>query len=132
MWTAGGTCWGRGVDKIIIRDLSLRAIIGVNPDERKNRQDIIINVILSADLKPAGTSDNFKKTIDYTTIKKAILSHVETSKYFLIEALAENIARLCLAHPGVREATITVDKPGALRFARSVAVEITRKHRKKA
>jgi FolB domain-containing protein len=118
------------VDKIIIRDLALRTIIGINADERKNRQDVVVNVVLDADLKAAGADDDFKKAIDYSSIKKTIIAHVEQSRYRLIEALAENIARLCLARRGVRAATVTVDKPGALRFARSVAVEITRKRRK--
>jgi FolB domain-containing protein len=114
------------MDKIIIRDLLLRTIIGINEDERRNPQDIIINVTLGTDLATAGQTDDFKNAIDYRTIKKEIIALVEKSHYFLIEALAEQIAQLCLAHPGVQAATVSVDKPGALRFARSVAVEITR------
>jgi len=52
---------------------------------------------------------------------------VESSQYFLVEALAEAVAELCLDQQGVRQVDVRVEKPHALRFSRSVAVEITRK-----
>jgi dihydroneopterin aldolase len=50
----------------------------------------------------------------------------ESSQYFLIEALAERIAEICLGRSDVLRAHVTVEKPAALRFTRTVAVEITR------
>ena len=104
----------------------LRAIIGIRDDERRDKQDIIINIALSADLSKPGKSDDFEDTVDYSAIKKRIVSLVEESSYFLVEALAERIAEICLEYPMVEEAQVTVEKPAALRFARSVGVEITR------
>jgi dihydroneopterin aldolase/D-erythro-7,8-dihydroneopterin triphosphate epimerase len=114
------------MDKIYIRDLALRCIIGLYPDERKNKQDIIINVAMETDLRAAGKSDALEDTVDYKTIKLAILEFVEESSFNLIESLAEGIAAICLKDKRIQSATVTIDKPGALRFARSVAVEITR------
>ena len=74
----------------------------------------------------AGQSDRIEDTVDYKAVKKQVLQLVEKSSFLLIERLAEEIARLCLAAAGVQRVTVVVDKPGALRFARSVAVEITR------
>lgn len=115
------------VDKINIKELSLRCIIGINPDERHEKQDVIINVILHADLSRAGKSDNFNNTIDYKAVKLKIVEMVEKSNYYLIEALAENIANICLSFEGVEQVDVSVDKPGALRFAKSVGVEISRR-----
>lgn len=115
------------MDKIKIKDLSLRCIIGINPDERREKQDVIINVILYADLSIAGQSDDFNSAIDYKVVKLKILELVEKSSYYLIEALAENIANICLSFEGVEQVDVSVDKPGALRFARSVGVEISRR-----
>ncbi len=117
------------MDRIIIKDLSVRCIIGINEDERRERQDVLINIVLSSDLREAGRTDRFENAIDYRAIKKKIVSMVEDSSFFLIEALAEAISDICLAQSGVIEAVVRVDKPGALRFARSVGVEITRKQR---
>jgi dihydroneopterin aldolase/D-erythro-7,8-dihydroneopterin triphosphate epimerase len=113
-------------DRIIIRDLALRCIIGIFPEERREKQDIIINVVLEADLALAATSDQLADTVDYKALKKKILALVDTSAFNLIETLADRIARLALEDKRVRRAVVTVDKPGALRFARSVAVEISR------
>jgi len=115
------------MDKIYIRDLALRCIIGLYPEERKNKQDVIINVVLETDLRAAGKSDSLNDTVDYKAIKLAILDFVENSSFNLIESLAEGIAAICLKDRRVQSATVTIDKPGALRFCRSVAVEVTRK-----
>ena len=114
------------MDKIHIRDLALRCIIGLYPEERTNKQDIIINVTMNTDLRAAGKSDQLEDTVDYKTIKLNILDLVENSSFNLIESLAEGIAKICLQDASVQSATVTIDKPGALRFCKSVAVEITR------
>ncbi len=113
-------------DRILIKDLLLRGIIGINDWERENRQDILINVTLFGDLRPAGESDDIADAVNYRTITKQIIQHVETSERFTVEALAADIARICLEAPGVERARVRLEKPGALRFARSVGVEIER------
>ncbi len=114
------------LDRIHIRDLSARCIVGINPDERVNRQDVVINLTLYADLRKAGQSDNIADTVDYKAVKQAVLALVEGSSFLLIERLAEAVAEACLAQPGVLRAAVLVEKPAALRFARSVGVEIVR------
>lgn len=114
------------MDSILISDLQARCVIGVNSDERKEKQDVLINIALSADLRKACKSDRFEDAIDYRAIKKRVLEIVEASSYHLVEALAEAIALACLEHPEVKSAWIRVEKPLALRFARTAGVEITR------
>lgn len=113
-------------DHILIKDLLARCILGVSDAERREKQDVVINLSLAADLRKAGKSDRFEDAIDYRLIKKRIVSEVESSQYYLVEALAERIAEICLEHPGIQQVQVTVEKPSALRFARSVGVEITR------
>ncbi len=113
-------------DQIYIKDLLVRGIIGINDWERKAAQDIVINITLTADLQASGESDDIADTANYRTITKKVIQHTETSARFTVEALAHDIARLCLEDPAVRRAKVRVEKPGALRFARSVGVEITR------
>ena len=114
------------MDKIHIRDLLLRCIIGVYPEERRNPQDVILNITLDADLRKAGRSDDLGDTVDYKAIKQAVVGHVTQSSCLLVERLAQEVADLCLGFAGVEKVTVSIDKPGALRFARSVAVEIER------
>ena len=115
------------MDKIHIRDILLRAIIGVNEDERHNKQDVVINITLHADLAEAARIDDFAHTVDYKAVKQRIVALVEGSEFFLIEAMAESIARACLEFDRVEQVDVLVEKPAALRFARTVGVEISRK-----
>ena len=119
-----------GLDRIRIKDLLLRCIVGTDPEERENKQDVVINVSLFADLSKAGTTDKIDDTVDYRTMKNRVAALVESSSFYLVERLAEEIARECLTHHMVEAVEVSVEKPDALRFARSVGVEITRlKHR---
>ena len=113
-------------DLIVIKDLLLRGIIGVNDWEREVEQDILVNITLTADLSRAGQTDDLADTVNYRTVAKKLIAHVEATQRFTLEALAADIAAICLAEPGVRRARVRVEKPGALRFARSVGVEIER------
>jgi len=115
------------MDRIFIRDLLTRCIIGVNEEERREKQDVVIGIELFADLAKPCASDKFEDAIDYRALKKLIIAMVEASECFLIEALAERIAEVCLATPGVEEVRVTVEKPAALRYAKSVGVDITRR-----
>jgi FolB domain-containing protein len=115
------------VDKIAIRDLAARCVLGTTDEERRDAQDVVVNVVLHVDLRRAAESDALDQAVDYRAIKKRVLSLVEASSFHLLEALAEAVARACLEFRGVEEVGVCVDKPGALRFARSVAVEVTRR-----
>lgn len=113
-------------DQILINDLFLRTIIGVNDDERTDRQDVLINLALDVDMRRAGVSDNIMDAVNYRTITKQVIELVESSRFFLVEHMADEIARLCLADERVLRALVRVEKPAALRFARSVGVSIER------
>ncbi len=113
-------------DRIKIKDLLLRGIIGVNEWEREKRQDILVNLTLFVDLRAAGKSDRLADSADYSAVSKRVIAHVENSSRFTVEALAADLARLCLEQPGVSRVRVRVEKPGAVRFARSVGAEIER------
>ncbi len=114
------------LDTILISDLSLRCIIGINDDERKNKQDVLINIQLYADTRRAAETDTIADTPNYRTITKKVITMVESSSYQLVEAMAEEIGRIALETDGVEGCSVRVEKPGALRFAKSVGIEITR------
>ncbi len=114
------------MDSIFIKDLLVRAIIGINDDEREKKQDVLINVVLWTDLEKAGRTDDLEDTVNYRSIKKRIYRLVESSQYKLVEALAGAVADVCFEDAKVCRVRVAIEKPGALRFARSVGVEITR------
>ena len=113
-------------DKIFIRDLKVQCIIGINPHERVEEQEVSINIMMECDLSSACQSDDIADTVDYKRLKDELVAFVRESKYFLIEKMAEAVAAHCLKEKRVARVVVSVDKPGALTGARSVAVEIER------
>lgn len=119
-------CMSTAMDRILIKDLMLRCVIGLNDEERREKQDVLVNLILWTDLQSAAVTDDIQDTVDYRKLKKQIITLVEESNYRLAETLASRIAKLCLEDAAVQQVQVSVEKPTALRFARSVAVEIVR------
>lgn len=117
---------GTSLDRIRIERLMARTHVGFNDWEREKKQDVAITITLHADLKRACASDRVQDTVDYKEIKNRVLDLVEGRRFMLIEAMAEAVARICLEDPRVAEVDVRVDKLSALRFAKSVQVEITR------
>ena len=115
------------MDQIIIRGLLVRGIVGINPDERTKKQDILIDATLWADTRRAAATDDIEDAVNYRTITKAMIDHLEEGAPMLVERLAAELVGICFdADPGVEEVELTVVKPGALRFAESVGVTIRR------
>ena len=115
------------LDRIFIKDLLVRGIIGINPDERTNEQDILVNATMWADTRKASVSDNMDDSVNYRTVAKAMIARMETEQPYLVEKLVADLARICFeCDERVMAAEVTVEKPGALRFAHSVGVTIFR------
>lgn len=114
------------MDQVIIKNLLARGVIGVNDWERKRPQNILINLTLFTDTRRAAQSDNLDDCVNYSTMSKKVLAHAETANRETVEALANDLAILCLEEPRVTKVMVRVEKPGAVRFAESVGVEVER------
>ena len=111
---------------IRIKNLRLRTIIGINDWERVEKQDIVINLELELDGIRAMETDRIEDTVDYKAVKEEVRTAVEASDFFLLERLAEEVVEVALRPALVQRVDLCVDKPGALRYARSMAVEMMR------
>jgi len=114
------------MDKTFIRDLLVRGVIGIRDWERGKPQDILINITAFNDTRRAGETDDIQDCVDYSTLSKRIQAHAETSARFTVEALANDLAKICLEEKGINKVIVRVEKPGAVRFAKSVGVEVER------
>ncbi|GAP18232.1 dihydroneopterin aldolase [Levilinea saccharolytica] len=114
------------MDKVLVKDLLVRGVIGVSDRERAEPQDILINIILYMDTSVAGATDRIEDSVSYSVVARKVFALVETAHRYTVEALAEDIARLCLLENKVQRVMVRVEKPDAVRFARSVGVEIER------
>lgn len=109
---------------IRVRDLRLRTFIGFNAEEREKQQDIVINLEIEHEIDPAAFEDRVEAALNYKTITKAVIRHVENGRFLLLERLVNDVLTICCADPSVTRAAVTIDKPHALRFADSVSVTL--------
>jgi FolB domain-containing protein len=121
------------MDIVFIRDLRVRGILGVHDRERHQLREILINVTLFTDTRRAAESDDIADCVDYSLVAQKIRALVAPQTAgaggagrFTVEALAEDVAKLCLSQPRVQKVTVRVEKPGAVEGAESVGVEIKR------
>jgi FolB domain-containing protein len=121
-----GSLTSMKLDRVLIKDLTVDGIIGINPDERITKQQILVNAELFTDTSMAALTDDIGDAVNYRTITKAMIAHIEAGEPMLVERLVQELADICLADERVQKVTISVEKPGALRFARSVGIRITR------
>ena len=114
------------MDKTFIKDLLVRGIIGIRDWEREKPQDILINITVFTDISRAAETDNIADCVDYSALSKKVQAHAESAKRLTVEALANDLAKLCLEQKSINKVIVRVEKPGAVRFAKSVGVEIER------
>jgi FolB domain-containing protein len=121
--------WQGTMDKILIKDLRVTGIIGIYEHERHTPQEMVINLTLFTDIRRAAETDDIADCVDYEKVANAVKAHAETSQRLTVEALAEDLARLCLQTSGVRRVIVRVEKTQAIPFTAAVGVEIDRKSR---
>jgi FolB domain-containing protein len=113
-------------DKVLINNLTVDAILGILPNERVQTQQVVINLTIFTDTQPAAKSQNIADTLKYAEIASQAAQLTVEGEYLLIESLVEDLAALTLDHPTAKAVTVRVEKPQAVRDARSVGVEIYR------
>ena len=114
----------RKVATIRIHNLRLRTLIGFNPDERVKKQDIVVNAEISYFLEDGVFEDRVEQALNYKTITKAIIDLVEDGQFLLLEKLVGDVLDICSADASVQRASVTIEKPHALRFADSVSLTL--------
>jgi dihydroneopterin aldolase len=119
-------------DRILIEGMTFEGTHGVYPEEQVTPQPFEVDVELAMNLQPAGISDDLGLTADYSHAFDVCRQIVESTRFSLIEALAEAIAEELLAgFPAVDSVTVRIRKPkvdlgGAFR---TVGIEIRRRRR---
>lgn len=114
------------MDEIFIKDLHVKTVIGVYDWERKQPQNVVINIRMLTDTRHSAKTDDINDCIDYGEITRKIQKFTEKSTRFTVEALAEDIANLCLNHARVNNVIVKVEKPGVVDGTTSVGVLIER------
>ena len=114
------------MDKVFIKNLRVHGILGIHDWERVTPREIVINVTVYTDTRRAARTDDISDCVDYSAMAKKIRAHAESAARMTVEALANDLAEICLQEPKVRKVVVRVDKPGAVAEAASVGVEVER------
>ncbi len=113
-------------ERIYLQDLRAACIIGVREAERRQTQEVRIDICLEVDVREAGRSDRLEDTVDYGVLAREVIAKVEESSFQLLERLAEEIAAVCMESSKVQAVDVKVTKPHALPRGSGAAVEIHR------
>ena len=111
-------------DKILIRGIAINCLIGINPNERRIKQEILINVSIETDFSKL--NDNIKNTINYSSVYKFIKKFVSVSKYFLIETLGDELAKQLMIKFNINKLDIEVIKPSVFNEKEIVSIKLSR------
>jgi dihydroneopterin aldolase len=118
---------GGGMDKVFIEGLEVEVLIGIYDWERRIRQPLVFDIEMAFDNRVPAASDAIGDTLDYKAVSKRIAAYAADSDFGLVETLAERCAAIVLEEFGVSEVRLRLSKPGAVRGARNVGVEIVRR-----
>ena len=115
------------IAKIRIQDLRLRTFVGINEDEKKNRQDVVINIRIHYHAEKAVSFNAIDEALNYRTITKQVIAHVEGNRFLLLERMTDEVLALVMDDHKVMWADVTIEKPHALRFSDSVSISLSAK-----
>lgn len=111
--------------EIHIKDLEVETIIGINEQERTNKQVVKINYWITVDISHPAETDNIDDCVNYRTVNKQVIECVEGSSFYTLEKLTSEVLKVITSPQGVQKARVTVSKPGALRFTKDVSITLS-------
>ena len=114
------------MDQILIEGLAVETCIGVHDWEREIQQRLIFDLVLGVAIEKAAGSDLLVDTIDYEALSNGLCEYVESTRFELLEALAESVVVLLETEFGVVDLKMKISKPGAVPKAKNVAVFLQR------
>lgn len=114
-----------GLARINIKNLRLRTFIGINDEELLKQQDLILNIRIHYRVDGALQHDDIDHALNYRTITKAVIQHVEEGRFLLLESLVSEVLQLVMREPKASYVEVEADKPHALRFSDSVSITLS-------
>ena len=114
------------MNKVFIEQLEVITTIGVYDWEQSIKQKLVLDIQMVHDNQATGKSDNVVDALDYAKVSSAILSHIESGRFLLVERVAEEVAELIMSQFSVPWVRIRLTKPGAVVQTSGVGVIIER------
>jgi dihydroneopterin aldolase len=111
--------------RLFLRDYEVRMNIGVHDFEKRGEQRVLINVDLYVPLAQSTPShDELDEVVDYDFIRRSIVARIARGHVQLQETLCDDVLALMLAHPKVRAARVSTEKPDVYPDCDAVGCEV--------
>jgi len=114
------------MDRIFLSEMKIDTTVGIWEWEKRIKQQVIIDIEMSADIKKAAATDQIEDTLNYKAVAKSVRKLVEESSFQLVETMAEKISELVIGEHNVSWVRVKVNKPGAIRGSKGVGIIIER------
>jgi len=111
--------------RLFLRGYEVNINIGVHDFEKRGEQRVLINVDLYVPLAVSTPKhDELHEVLDYDFIRRSIIERVERGHIHLQETLCDELLALLLAHPKVRAARVSTEKPDVYPDCDAVGCEV--------
>ena len=117
------------MDTIFLHGIETHCVIGVWEWEKRITQKIIVDLDMASDIAQSALTDELQDTLNYKAIGEGVIEMLETSRFQLIETMAEEVAKLVMEKFSVSWVKVRVNKGGAVKYITNVGVEIERGQR---
>ena len=111
--------------RLFLRNYEVFINIGVHTFEKTGEQRVLINVDLYIPLAlSTPRADELDEVVDYDFIRSTVVGRVARGHVHLQETLCDDVLALMLAHPKVRAARVSTEKPDVYPDCDSVGCEV--------
>ena len=117
------------MDIVFIEALKIDTLIGIYDWERRAKQPVVLDLEMAFDNRIPAATDLIDDTLNYKAVSKRLGSFIADAQFQLVETLAERCAEIVLREFKVSWLRLRIRKPGAVRGAASVGVQIERGRR---
>lgn len=115
----------RDCRRLFLRDYEVRMNIGVHDFERRGEQRVLINVELYVPLAVSTPKhDQLDEVLDYDFIRRSIVARLARGHVHLQETLCDDVLAMMMAHPKVRAARVSSEKPDVYPDCEAVGCEV--------
>ena len=109
---------------VFIKNFIIKEIIGIHEHEKIKKQKIKFNIVLDVNQSSVPDEKNIKSIVDYEKITNKLENLTRSKKYNFLESLAEDSFKEIFADERIKSVTIKIEKPEAIKNAKSVGVEV--------
>jgi len=109
---------------IKIKDLRVHCIVGTQPYERTDEQELSIDIEVKADFQESVQTDSIVDTIDYVQLAKVCGDLAKSRHYHLLETFAYEALNALLDSFPIKWAKVCVKKKRAVALATCIVIEL--------